>query len=115
MVDKVDCWYWLVQTPKGDFFMSVVGGWTQEEAALKVWKTFDQFNLTIIGLVQRKRVPFAGDSTGSIYQDKTQAEGEFFLAGKKFWEISGRGTEYAAQMVALDHQIKESRTPSREK
>ena len=94
---------WLVKTDKGDFFITVVGHWTEAEAAQKVIKVFNGIKLPVIAMIPRKRA--AGDlETGcTLYEQKDAKSGLGFdfLAGKKLWEVCGRGVEYEAEMILL--------------
>jgi len=95
---------WLVKTNKGDFFMTVVGKWTQEEAAKKVRAVFEVvLKLDIVGMIPRKRATGPDDVMGTIseQEEPKDALGFNFLAGKKLWEVCGRGVEYEAQMILL--------------
>lgn len=93
---------WLVKTNKGDFFITVVGNWTEEEAA-KILKTvFDiALKLEIIAMIPRKRVTGPDDAMGTIYQDEKIALGFQVLGGKKLWQVCGRGVEYEAELILL--------------
>jgi len=66
-VDEVKDWMWLVKTAKGDFFMTVVGKWTQEEAAKKVQQVFETIKLDIICIIPRKRSTGPEDMRGTIF------------------------------------------------
>lgn len=99
--DEVKDWLWLIKTNKGDFFMTVVGKWTQGEAARKVRIVFDGLKLDIVGMIPRKRSTGTDDIQGTIYEqpDPKNALGFDFLAGRKFWQLCGRDAEYDAEMV----------------
>ena len=99
---------WLVKTNKGHFFITVMGNWTQEEAAQKIRLVFDKINLDITAMIPRKRVTGPMDAMGTIYditvgspeQEKPKDElGFSFLAGKKLWDVCGRGAEYEAELI----------------
>jgi len=95
---------WLVKTNKGDFFITVIGNWTQEEAAKKVRAVFEVvLKLDIVGMIPRKRATGPDDAMGTIYEQEEPKDtlGFNFLAGKKLWEVCGRGVEYEAQMILL--------------
>jgi len=100
MSDMKD-YLWLVKTNKGDFFMSVFGNWTQEEAAKKLRLVFDSIKLDITAMIPRKRVTGPDDAMGTIYEqeDAKNGLGFDFLAGKKIWEVCGRGVEYEAELI----------------
>lgn len=104
-MDEVRDWMWLVKTSKGDFFMTVIGKWTQEEAAKRVRGVFEVIlKLDIIGMTPRKRATGPDDIQGTIYEEPKNPVGFELLAGKKLWEACGRGTEYEAQMILLKKQ-----------
>ena len=92
---------WLIKTNKGDFFISVLGDWTQEEAAKKVREVFDSLQLEIIGMLPRKRASGPDDSMCTIFEDPKEPLGFSFLAGKKLWQVIGRGVEYEAERIRL--------------
>ena len=99
-------WLWLVQTDKGDFFITVIGNWTQGEAAKKIWMVFDWIKLDITAMIPRKRATGPDDAVGTIIQhEKPKDEGGFqFLAGKKLWEVCGRVAEYEAERILLEKE-----------
>ncbi len=108
-MDEIKDWMWLVKTNKGDFFMTVVGKWTQEEAATRVRGIFHVvLKLVIIGMLPRKRATGPDDMRCTILQQRPQKDdvGFDFLAGKKLWEVCGRGVEYEAQMILLKEEMK---------
>ena len=94
---------WLLKTDKGDFFITVLGNWTQEEAAKKVRLAFEVYRLDITAMIPRKRVTGPDDAMGTIYQDEKPENvlGFQFLGGKKLWEVCGRGVEYEAELIRL--------------
>ncbi len=96
-------WLWLVETTKGKFFITVLGNWTQEEAAKKIQLVFDRITPDITAMIPRKRVTGPGDAMGTIYQQEEPEDepGFSFLAGKKLWEVCGRGVEYEAERILL--------------
>ena len=98
---------WLVKTNKGDFFISVFGKWTQEEAAKKIRLVFDEIKLDIIGMIPRKRATGPLDEMGTIHDqvEPKDARGFSFLAGKKLWEVCGRGVEYEAEQIRLKKEM----------
>jgi len=102
MSDMKD-YLWLVKTNKGDFFMTVLGNWTQEEAAKKLRLVFDSIKLDITAMIPRKRVTGPDDAMGTIYEQKDAKSGLGFdfLAGKKLWGVCGRGVEYEAELIRL--------------
>ena len=106
---EVKDWMWLIMTAKGDFFITVCGEWTQEEAAQKVKFVFEVFlKLPIIGMVPRKRSTGPEERQGTIYEqpEPEDALGFYFLGGKNLWEACGRGVEYEAQLVLTKGQMK---------
>jgi len=107
-MDEMNEWMWLVNTAKGDFFITVTGRWTQEEAAKKVRTIFDTLKLDIVGMIPRKRATGPIDMTGSIIQQlKPKDELGFdFYAGEKFWRLCGRGAEYDVQRILLEEEMK---------
>ena len=102
MSDMKD-YLWLVKTNKGDFFMTVFGNWTQEEAAKKLQLVFESIKLDITAMIPRKRVTGPDDAMGTIYEqeDAKSGLGFEFLGGKKLWEVCGRGVEYEAELIRL--------------
>ena len=108
-VDEITDWMWLIKTNKGDFFMTVVGKWTQEEAAKRVRAVFELvLKLDIVGMIPRKRSTGPDDIQGTICEqlEPKDALGFDFLAGKKFWDLCGRGVQYEAQMILLKEEMK---------
>lgn len=108
---EVKDWMWLVKTNQGDFFITVVGKWTQAEAAAKVRIVFDDIKLGIIGMIPRKRATGPDDCTGTIVEqlEPKDAQGFDFMAGKKLWHICGRAAEYDAEMILLKKGMEGSR------
>ena len=107
MIKDPNVWMWLVQTKKGDFFITVVGKWTQEEAAKRVKAVFEvQLKLDIVGMIPRKRSTGPDDIQCTIYeQQEEKAEvGFHFFAGKKVWEACGRGAEFEAELILQKSQ-----------
>ena len=102
MTDMKD-YLWLVKTDKGDFFITVLGNWTQEEAAKKVQLVFEMIKLGITAMIPRKRATGPDDAMGTIYQKEKSENGLGFefLGGKKLWEVCGRGAEYEAELIRL--------------
>ena len=98
---------WLVKTDKGDFFITVIGKWTQEEAAKKLRLVFEEIKLNITAMIPRKRVTGPDDAMGTIYQQEEPKDelGFQFLGGKKLWEVCGRGTEYEAERILLKKEM----------
>lgn len=94
---------WLVKTNKGDFFITVFGNWTQEEAAKKIRLVFETIKLDITAMIPRQRVTGPDDAMGTIYQQEKPEDvlGFSFLAGKKLWEVCGRGVEFEAELIRL--------------
>jgi len=103
-------WAWLIKTSKGDFFISVVGDWTQEEAVKNVRFVFETLKLNIIGMIPRKRPSGPEDSRCTISEQLESKDilGFNFMAGRRLWEICGRGVEYEAELVALNKQMEEA-------
>lgn len=101
---------WLVKTDKGDFFINVMGNWTQEEAAKKVRLIFDTMKLNIIAMIPRKRATGPEDAGCTIYQkdDAENGLGFDFLAGKKVWEACGRGAEFEAELIRSKKELYET-------
>lgn len=108
-VDEIKDWMWLVKTSKGDFFITVVGKWTQEEAATRVRGVFHVvLKLVIIGMIPRKLRTGPDDMAGTIIEqlEPKDSLGFDFLAGKKLWDICGRSAEYEAQLILLKDEMK---------
>jgi len=107
--DKWNEWAWLIKTAKGDFFITVIGNWTQEEAAQKLSFVFETLKLGIIGMIPRERPSGPDENQGTIHEQLEPKDvlGFDFMAGKKLWEVCGRGVEYEAELVALEKQMKE--------
>lgn len=107
-MEDPNCWMWLLQTSRGDFFVTVLGKWTQEEAATRVRSVFHVIlELSIIGMIPRKRNTGPDEMHCTIYEVPKTKEDELgfnFLGGKKVWEICGRGAEYEAQLILLGKQ-----------
>jgi len=107
-MDGMMDWLWLVKTNKGAFFITVLGNWTQEEAALKIRVVFDVIlKVDITAMIPRKRVTGPDDVMGTIYEDEKSGNerGFSFLAGKKLWEACGRGVEYEAELIRLKKEM----------
>ena len=104
-------WLWLVKTNKGDFFITVFGNWTQEEAAKKLRWVFAGIKLDITAMIPRKRVTGPDDAMGTIFQQEEPKDelGFSFLGGKKLWEVCGRGVEYEAELIRLKKEMEEER------
>lgn len=102
-MDDIKDWLWLVKTNKGDFFITVIGNWTQEEAAKKIRQVFDRITPNIIAMIPRKRATGPYDAMGTIYPpEEPKGEQAFsFSAGKKLWEACGRGVEFEAELIRL--------------
>jgi hypothetical protein len=99
---------WLVKTDKGDFFFTVLGDWTREEAEKKVREAAKGIGLEINEFIPRKRA--TGDMTmcATIYQElepKASPLGFELMAGKGLWEACGRGAEYADQLARLKEEM----------
>ena len=100
-MNDMNDYLWLVKTNKGDFFITVIGNWTQEEAAKKLRLVFDGIKLDIIGMIPRKRATGPDDAMCTLYQKEEPKDdpGFQFLAGKKLWDVCGRGAEYEAEQI----------------
>ena len=100
-MDEIKDWMWLVKTNQGDFFLTVVGKWTQEEAAEKVRLVFKEIKIDIAGMIPRKRATGSDDIKGTIWQQEKPRgpRGFYFLAGRKIWQICGRVAEYEAKII----------------
>jgi len=94
---------WLVKTDKGDFFITVLGNWTQEEAAEKARAVFETIKVNITAMIPRKRVTGPDDAMCTLYEqaDAKSGLGFEFLGGKKLWEACGRGVEFEAELIRL--------------
>ena len=105
-MNDMKLWLWLVQTDKGDFFITVIGNWTQGEAAKKLLWVFDEIKLNIIAMIPRKRATGPEDTMGTLYQQEEpkDALGFSFLGGKKLWEVCGRVAEYEANLILLKRE-----------
>ena len=58
-VNEEKVWMWLINTNKGEFFMTVAGKWTQEEAANRVQAVFKvMLKLEIVGMIPRLTISF---------------------------------------------------------
>ncbi|MBA7641612.1 hypothetical protein ES703_49297 [subsurface metagenome] len=102
--DEIKDYLWLIKTNKGDFFITVMGKWTQEEAATKLQGVFAALKLDIIAMIPRKRATGPMDAMGTLYQQQDETKNELgfeFLGGKKLFEVCGRGAEYEAEMIRL--------------
>jgi len=99
----VNDYLWLVRTDKGNFFITVVGKWTREEAAKKVQWVFAALKLGIITMVPRQRTTGSMDAMGIIYEQAVSEDklGFSFNAGKAIWEACDRGVEFEAELVRL--------------
>ena len=109
-MDEMKDWMWLVKTAKGDFFITVVGKWTQEEAAKRIKAVFEVIlKLDIIGMIPRKRATGPDDMMGTIIEQLEPKDqlGFDFLAGEKIWQVCGRGVEYQAQKILLEKELAE--------
>jgi len=101
-MDEMKDWMWLVKTGKGDFFITVVGKWTQEEAATRVKGVFKVIlKVDIVDMIPRKRSAGPLDIQCTIYeqQEKKDELGFSFFAGRKIWELCGRGDKYEAALA----------------
>lgn len=106
MPDEMKDYLWLLKTDKGDFFITVFGNWTEEEAAKKARAVFEAINVNITAMIPRKRVTGPDDVMCTLYEQKDAVSGLGFdfLAGKKLWEVCGRGAEYEAELIRLKKQ-----------
>lgn len=101
-MENLENWMWLVKTSKGEFFITVIGKWTQEEAAVRVRGVFEiVLKVEIIDMIPRKRSTSPSEIQCTIFeqQEKKDEVGFDFFAGKKVWEICGRGTEFEAALA----------------
>lgn len=106
-MDDLQEWMWLLKTDKEGFFITVVGKWTQEEAAKKVRVVFDVLlKLTIVAMIPRKRIGGPDEIQCTIYEQQGEKDehGFDFLAGKRVWEACGRGAEFEAELVLQKSQ-----------
>lgn len=95
-------WMWLVKTNKGEFFITVVGNWTQEEAATRVRGVFEiVLKVDIVGMIPRKRSTGPNEIQCTIFeqQEKKDEVGFNFFAGKKVWELCGRGADFETALA----------------
>lgn len=94
---------WFLKTDKGDFFITVYGPWTQEEAAEKFQTVFKAIGVKITAMIPRKRVTGDSEAGCTLYEQKDAKSGLGFefLAGRKLWEACGRGAEYGAELTRL--------------
>ena len=108
MKDMKD-YLWLLKTNKGDFFITVIGNWTQEEAAKKVRLVFDGIKLDITAMIPRKRATGPDEMTCTIHEQEEPKDeiGFSFLANKRLWNVCGRGAEYEAERIRLEKQMDE--------
>lgn len=108
--DEIKDWLWLIKTNKGDFFISVTGKWTQEEAAEKVRLVFGMIEVGIIAMIPRKRATGPDDAMCTLCEQLEPKDelGFYFLAGKKLWEACGRGVEYEAELILTQKEIEEN-------
>lgn len=107
-MDEMKSWMWLVKTSKGDFFITVMGKWTQEEAAKRIKAVFDVIlKLDIIGMIPRKRSTGPDNMQGLIFEQLEPKDqlGFGFLAGEKIWHVCGRGAEFQAQKILLEKEV----------
>ncbi len=105
-------WLWLVKTAKGNFFMTVVGKWTQEEAATRVRGVFHVIlKQSIISMIPRKRATGPIDMTCSIIEQQPRKDtvGFNLYAGKKVWQLCGKIAEYEAQRILVERSIREEK------
>ena len=100
-------WKWLLKTNKGDFFMTVYGRWTQEEAANKVQLWFGSLNTIITGMIPRKWSTSPKEMRCSILEAFELERalpppfGFEFIGGKKWWQAFGVGVLYEAKLILL--------------
>jgi hypothetical protein len=105
-MEEINDWMWLVKTNKGDFFMTVAGKWTQEEAAKNVRLVFDSLKIDIIGMIPRKRASGPLEMGCTIIESDKPAPpwGFQLLAGKNLWQVCGRKAEYDVEMILLEKE-----------
>lgn len=101
---------WLVKSSKGDFLISVVGNWTQEEAEEKLRTVLAGLGIDITKLITRKRATGDPESGATIVQDlEPQTEVGFSLyAGRKLWVAAGKGSEFDAELTRTDKEMKDA-------
>ncbi len=102
--DAINDWMWLVQTNKGDFFITASGKWTQGVAAENVHFTFKSLGLEVIGMIPRKRSTGPDDMQCTI-TDRLEHKsplGFTLLAGERLWKICGRYAEYQAEKILFE-------------
>jgi len=106
-VVDVNDYLWLVQTNKGNFFITVVGKWSREEATKKIQWVFAALELDIVAMVPRQRTTGSLDAMGIIYEQEVPEDklGFSFNAGKKIWEACGRGVEFEAELIRLRAEV----------
>lgn len=102
-MNEIKDWMWLVKTDKGNFLISVVGKWTQEESKEKVRLAFEKLKLDINAMIPRKRATGPDEAMGTIYQPEELEKGlEFQLyGGKNLWAACGRLVEYEAEKIRM--------------
>jgi len=107
-MNEMKDYLWLLKTNKGDFFITVIGNWTQEEAAEKVLRVFKGIKVDITGMIPRKRATGPDEMTCTIYEQEEPNKDEIgfsFLANKRLWQVCGRGVEYEAERTLLKKQL----------
>ena len=102
-MNDMNDYLWLLKTNKGEFFITVIGNWTQEEAAKRVRVVFEHIKIDITAMIPRKRATGPDEAMCTLYeQEKPEINGPFqFLANKKLWDAIGRGAEYEAERIRL--------------
>ena len=100
-MEDIDNWkhyIWYTETDKGNFFFTVMGEWTQEEAEEKMRFATSNVGLKILKITPRERAPSNIIMHATILQDtETKSEYGFqLLAGEGIWRALGRLVEYHA-------------------
>lgn len=100
--EKLNEWIWLLNTPKGDFCFTVLGPWSQEEAAKILHTVFGpaSLNLVITGMTPRKRQVGPNENHATIYKDPVTALPNL-SAGRGLFRAVGKSVEYEALMTAF--------------
>jgi len=93
-------WYWVITVPRGDFFITILGDLSQEEAAKKVHKVFEMLDMVVIGMIPRKRETGPDTARATIMIDPKTGK-RTFMAASGIWQLAGRGVEYEAKLEAL--------------
>jgi hypothetical protein len=94
---------WEVRTDKGDFYISVVGRWTEAEALEKLQTVLQGIKLKVNEQVKRRRPSGPEDNRCTIVEnpDAKSGLGYEFMAGKALWYAMDMGGLYEQQMKGL--------------